>query len=410
MADIRASPSKLILILGGSYGGISTAHYVLKHVIPNLQDKSEYQVVLVSTSSQVICRPACPRALISDDLLPQNKLFVNISEQFKRYPTHAFHFVHGTAIKLDHTNRSVSIRLFDETQTVLSFHALVIATGASTPSPLHGLNKSNEATLRDSWAVFREALPAAKHIIIAGGGPTAIETAGELGEYLNGRAGWFNPRLANPNVAITVVTSGSQILPALRQSLATKAEKYLAQLGVTVIKNNRVEAVEPPNAGTEEALASKATLTLADGKTLQADLYIPATGTRPNIDFIDEVLLKDGRVETNLSTLRVDKAGVRIYAIGDVASYEQPTVHGIFGAVPILAGNLKRDLIGTGEDRVFKEDLRETQFVPIGQSKGVGAVMGYQLPSYLVWLIKGRDYALWTTGRLWNGEQWSKES
>lgn len=335
---------------------------------------------------------------------------MNIPEQFKRYPTHVFHFVHGTAFKLDHTNRSVLIRLFDETQTVLSFHALVIATGASTPSPLHGLNKSNETTLRDSWAVFREALPAAKHIILAGGGPTAIETAGELGEYLNGRAGRFDPRLANPKVAITVVTSGAQILPTLRQSLATKAEKYLAQLGVTVIKNNRVEAVEPPNAGMEGALASKATLTLADGKSLQADLYIPATGTRPNIDFIDEVLLKDGRVETNPSTLRVDKAGVRIYAIGDVASYAQPTVHGILGAVPILAGNLKRDLIGTGEDRVFKEDVRETQFVPIGQSKGVGAVMGYQLPSYLVWLIKGRDYALWTTGKLWNGEQWSKES
>lgn len=409
MVDIRASPPKTILILGGSYGGISSAHYILKHVIPNLPDKADYQVVLVSSSNQIICRPACPRALISDDLLPQNKLFVNISEQFKLYSTDAFHFVHGSVIKLDHTNRSVSIRLSDETQTVLSFHALVIATGASTPSPLHGLNTSDGTTLRDSWAVFRKALPTAKHIIIAGGGPTAIETAGELGEYLNGRAGWFNSRLANPKVAITVVTSGAQILPTLRQSLSTKAERYLAQLGVTVIKNTRVEAVEPPNAGAEGALTSKATLTLADGKTLQADLYIPATGTRPNIDFIDEVLLKDGRVETNPSTLRVDKAGVRIYAIGDVASYAKPSVHGILSAVPILAGNLKRDLIGAGEDRVFK-DVRETQLVPIGQSKGVGAAMGYQLPSYLVWLIKGRDYWLWTTVKLWNGEQWSKES
>jgi NADH dehydrogenase FAD-containing subunit len=203
------------------------------------------------------------------------------------------------------------------------------------------------------------------------------------------------------------VTSGVRILPTLRESLATKAEKFLAQIGATVIKNNKVLAVEPANAGMEGALISNATLTLADGSILQADLYIPATGTKPNTGFIDESLLKDGRVETNPSTLRVDKAGPRIYAIGDVASYARPAVHGILGAVPVLAANLKRDLLGTGEDRVFEEDVRETQLVPIGRSKGVGAAMGYQLSSFLVWLIKGRDYWLWTTGKLWSGEQWT---
>lgn len=32
-----------------------------------------------------------------------------------------------------------------------------------------------------------------------------------------------------------------------------------------------------------------------------------------------------------------------------------------------------------GKDRVFKEDTRETQMVPLGKSKGVGAAMGYQV-------------------------------
>ena len=64
----------------------------------------------------------------------------------------------------------------------------------------------------------------------------------------------------------------------------------------------------------------------------------------------------------------------------------------------------------TTEDRLFREDMRETQMVPIGKSKGVGAAMGYALPSFMIWLIKGRDYWLWTTGRLWSGKQWAKES
>jgi hypothetical protein len=49
------------------------------------------------------------------------------------------------------------------------------------------------------------------------------------------------------------------------------------------------------------------------------------------------------------------------------------------------------------------EDKGETQLVPIGRSKGVGALMGWEVPSWVVWAIKGRDYWLWTTGKLWSG-------
>lgn len=410
---------KSIIILGGSYGGISTTHYLLKHAVPQLPDKDAYQVILVSTSSEALCRPACPRALISDDMFNQAKLFVSIPKQFEQYPKDSFRFVHGTATKLDHSNRTVSISLTDGKPEDLAFHALVIATGATTPSPLLSLNQ-DENFLRSSWAEFRIALPTAKSIIIAGGGPAGVETAGELGEYLNGRSGWFSSKLVNPRVPITVVTSDSKILPSLRLSIATKAEKYLAQVGVTVIKNTRVKSVTPESAGAEKNLiASKATVTLEDGKTLDADLYIPAFGTRPNTSFIDKsLLLSDGRVETNASTLQVDKAGPRVYAVGDVGSYARPAVHVILNSVPVLGANIKRDLLlaagkketEVGEDRKFEEDTRETQMVPIGKSKGVGSAMGYALPSFLVWLIKGRDYWIWTTDGLWSGKQWAKES
>lgn len=300
----------------------------------------------------------------------------------------------------------------------IDFHALAIATGTSTPSPLLGLNRDHEF-LRTNWTAFRKILPTAKSIVIAGGGPAGVETAGELGEYLNGRAGWFSSKLVNPKVSITVVTSSSRILPVLRPTIADEAEKYLATVGVTVIKNARVKTVAPYGAGIDSALTTKATLTLMDGKTLETDLYIPATGTRPNTSFIHEALLtSDGRVDTNASTLRVDKAGPRVYAVGDVASYARPAIHAIINAIPVLCGNIQRDLLlasgkaesSVSEDRVFKEDTRETQLVPIGKSKGVGAAMGYRLPSFLVWLIKGRDYWLWTTGGLWSGKQWAQKS
>ena len=408
---------KNIVVLGGSYGGVSIAHYLLKHVLPKLPDTTSYQVTMVNPSSTVMCRPACPRALISDEMFPQEKLFVNIPTVFEQYSKGSFHLIQGTATELDHTNRTVSVSLATGNTQKIDFYALVIATGASTPSPLLGLNR-NEEYLRESWTTFRKALPIAKSIVIVGGGPAGIETAGELGEYLNGRPGWFTSKPAEPKVLITVVNGGSKILPALRPAIAKKAEEYLASVGVTILKNTRVKAVEPQGAGTEN-VSSKAKLTLEDGKTLDADLYIPATGTRPNTGFVNETLLTpDGRIDTNASTLRVDKAGPRIYAVGDVASSARPAVHLVFNAIPVLGANIKRDLLlasgqeksSVGEDRVFTEDTRETQMVPIGKSKGVGAAMGYQLPSFMVWLIKGRDYWLWTTGGLWSGKQWAKES
>lgn len=219
---------------------------------------------------------------------------------------------------------------------------------------------------------------------------------------------------------ITVVTAGDQVLPIIRPSLAKKAEGYLATVGVTVIKNTRVTRISPEGAGTADNLTSPTTVTMSDGKTMQTDLYIPAVGTQPNTAFIDKSLLtSDGRVSTNPSTLRVETstAGSRIYAIGDCASYSRPAIHLMMEAIPVLCSNIKRDLLldagvpGTEvpKERTYKVDTLETQLVPIGKSKVVGAAMGWSLPSWLVWAIKGRDYWLWTTGPVWSGKQWTKE-
>ncbi|CAI7598319.1 unnamed protein product [Penicillium pancosmium] len=391
--SLQTPPEKNILILGGSYGGISTAHYLLKNVIPSLSGASQYEVTL-------------------------DKLFVDISSMFNKYPDGRFRFLHGKAAAVDHTKRVASVKLPSGKEEEIEYHALIIATGASTPSPALGLNNDVQQ-LRSSWAAIRKALPTAKSIVIAGGGPAGVETAGELGEYLNGVPRWISSRSNPPKVDIKIVTSTANILPVLRSEIAQTAEKYLANVGVTVIKNVRVKKIEPSNSGEDKnaQIAVPTTVTLDNGQILEADLYIPATGTTPNTGFLDETLLaSDGRVETNKSTLRVEKAGMRVYAIGDAASFARPTVHSIFKAVPVLCANIKRDLLisdgateaEAGEDCIFTEDTREAQLVPIGRSKGVGAVMGYRLPSFLIWLIKGRDYFLWTTGKLWSGEQWTK--
>lgn len=407
-----------IVILGGSFSGVGCIHYLLKHVIPKLPDPASYQVVLVSPSAEVVCRPATVRALISDDLLNQEQLWTNIRSTLEtQYSKSVFRFVHGRATALETDARAVDVELVESPGSTerIEYHSLIIATGAATPSPLFSMNR-DAAGLRDSWAEFRKAMPAAKHIVLAGGGPTGVETAAELGEHLNGRAGWFNSKLENPKVAITLVTSASKILPNLRESIAETAEGYLAQLGVTIVKNVKVTNVSPDGSGMTE-LGTKTEIALSDGRTLNADIYIPAVGMTPNTSFVPaELLAEDGRVKVNASTLRVEGAGPRVYAFGDVSNLARPSIYFIKLAMPTLCHNIKRDLLvaaGKSEsslenDRQWKEDKRETQVVTVGKSKGVGAAMGTRLPSWLVWWLKGRDTGVAMTAGFWSGKDFEK--
>jgi NADH dehydrogenase FAD-containing subunit len=394
-----------ILILGASYAGLSLTHYLLKHIFLSLPN---HRIILVSPSQNVMCRPACPRAMISDTFFNQSKLFVDVATQLEQYPSHQWNFIHGMAVKVDHGARTAVVqRSGDGVQKIVRFHALVVATGASTISPL----LSNGPDRAESWRLFRSALTYARKIVIAGGGPTGVEIAGELGDHLNGR-----DEARNERVEIILVTSAKRILPDVRSSIAGKAEEYLSALGVTIVKGTKVMGIEPTDAGRRlSSLSNPATITLSSGEELQADLYIPATGTSPNTSFLSSDLLStDFRVTTNPQTLRIDIAGERMYTLGDCSAAFRPAIHNIIASVPVLGENIGKDLmLASGsegvtsiDDKLFKADLRESQLVPIGTRKGVGAVMGWSLPSWLVWLIKGRDYWLWTTSRLWSGKQW----
>ena len=407
---------KNILILGASYAGVSVAHYLLRHAIPKLPSPSSYTVVLVSPSTSFYCRTASPRALITDDAFPQKDLFKAIEPLFARYPKENFRFVHGKATKWDTDARSVVIDLSDKSkgQETVSYHSLLVATGSATPSPLMGVH-DGDAQLKSQWATFRAALSSAKHIVIAGGGPTGIETSAELGEHLNGKPGWFAGKLKDPKVKITVV-AGTRLLPVLRTGITDKAEPMLAKLGVTVLKGTKVQGVSPPDAGTKTNVATKATVTLSDGKTLDADLYIPSTGYIPSTTFAPSTLLADdGRIKVD--SFRVPNAGDRVYALGDCSDYARQAVHILLEAIPIAGNTMKRDLfLAEGlkdkapAEKTFKGDTRETQLVPIGISTVLGAFNGYSIPGMMVSQIKGKHYWLNTLDKLWTGEQFAKEA
>ena len=401
--------TETILILGGSFAGIGAAHYALRHTIPQLPKKDgiTYTVTLVNPSKEFYWRIAGPRAVVSKTMVPPRKYLYPIEPGFA-YAKGSFHFVQGTATHVDTAGQTVSVSTPSGQQSI-QYAALIIATGFTTPSPLF-TQPIDGPDLESVYNDFQKDLQTAKHVVIGGGGPVGVETAGEIAEFLNGKPGFLSSSPKHYRTKVTLVCADKKMLPVLREAISKKAEKYLKRLGVDVLYNTKVVSATPNEDG-------KTPVQLGNGETIEADLYIDATGVRPNTSFLPKEWLDTrNRISSNPRTLRVDAAGPRVYALGDVGSYSRGGAMDLQDALPVVMTNLKTDLAShisgqaPGPDRLYTSNSKESQLVPVGTGKGVGAMMGWKLPSFFVWMIKGRDYMI---GMLAvptvNGDAWKKE-
>jgi NAD(P)H-nitrite reductase large subunit len=117
---------------------------------------------------------------------------------------------------------------------------------------------------------------------------------------------------------LAVVEREPHVLPRMLDFAAAKiVETWLASKGVAVHCGTTVQAVEPASGG-------KKHVSLADGRRLDVDLVVVATGIRPNIALLEgsgialnQGILVNARCQTNDSS---------IYAGGDVA--QGPALYG----------------------------------------------------------------------------------
>lgn len=392
-----------IVVLGASSAGLQSTHYIMKHILPVLKQNkkdAKYHVYLISPSTKWMFRVASPRVAASTTRMASEKLFFDIAECLKPYPKADITFIQAAATGLNEASRAVSFRRAGSSnEEELYYHALIVATGSRTHYQAFSLSDDTQSTI-DAIKLTNEKVRTAKDIVIVGGGPTAVEFAGEVAEHRNGKPGWFSS--INKTANITLVTSAKQLLPALRPAIAKIAETKLNALGVEVLYNQRVESTH--------VAGNRTVIMLGKGDTLEADLYVPALGVTPNSGFLPAHLLnQQNYLVTNPKTTRVDAAGARVYAVGDIASYSRNNIVDIIGSLPVLFVNLKRDLLSynamlpdakpKGKDREYVPETREMQFVLVGSGGGVGAMMGYKIPSWVVWVLKGRDFMLGMSGK-----------
>jgi apoptosis-inducing factor 2 len=392
------SETRNIVILGASIGGLSTAHYLVRHTLPRLQkaQNAKYVLHLVDPSTHFWWHIAAPREIVSVKEMKHSQCFVPIMDGFKQYPhaKDAIVFHHGSAVDLDTKARKVTIKTKEGDSEFLDYYALVIATGIRSPTPLTTL-QGDYTVSQKALEEANEQLSSAKEIVIAGGGPVGVEVAGEIGYRYKGKA------------TITLIAGASKLIPVYRESRAKKVQKLLEKVGVTVVYNAKVT-------GSKQTSEGKTDVQLDNGKTMTADVYIPAFGVQPNTEWLPTSLKgKNGYVNTNPKTLHVDSAGPRVYAAGDVAGADRGGVLNAFSSIPVLGANITHDLLGDAKlgdvpEKTYKRNDGETQLVPVGPKAGVGAFNGFSIPSFLVTQFKGKDYMVGQMGNITEGKKWSK--
>jgi NADH dehydrogenase FAD-containing subunit len=388
-----------IVILGASFSGLGTAHYICKHILPKLSavENVKYTLHIVSPSTHFWWNISAPRAIVSTEEIKHEKYFIPVMDGFKQYSNlqDSVFFHHGAATAMDLKNRSVTITRPNEELENLDYYALVIATGVRSPTPLttlHGDHTISTTALDD----MNVKLATAKEIVIGGGGPVAVETAGEIGSHLNGR-----------EAKITLITGAEKLLPALSKSRAAKAEKLLGKVGVTVRYSTKIS-------NSRETEGGKTEITLDDGTVLHCDVYIPAFGVAPNTEFLPAQLKSaTAHVAATESTLRVDAAGPRVYAAGDVAGVDKGGVLNMYNSLPVLGANIAHDLfedakVSSFTERKYVFKSSETQVVPVGPSGGVGAFNGFGLPGFVVAFAKGKDYLAGNITGFTEGKKFTK--
>ncbi|KAL8201524.1 hypothetical protein R6Q57_012863 [Mikania cordata] len=251
-------------------------------------------------------------------------------------------FWEAECTKIDAANKKVfchsviDSNLVGKKDFTLDYDYLVVATGAevntfNTPGVMeycHFLKEVEDAQKirRSVIDCFEKAiLPDLTeeerrtnlHFVIVGGGPTGVEFAAELHDFVHEDLVKLYP-MVKDLVRITVIQSGDHILNTYDSRISTFAEKKFARDGIDVHTGCRVLGVS------DKELSMKVKST-GESVSVPHGLVVWSTGvsTRPVVkDFMDQIGQGKRKVLATDEWLRV-KGCEDVYAIGDCATIDQ---------------------------------------------------------------------------------------
>ena len=359
-----------VLILGGGFAGVGAAQKL---------EKADVEVVLVDRHDYHTFQPLLYQ--LATGLLEQTAVGHSLRDLLEEHDNTSVHKATVTAVDLG--AREVT---FAEIPP-LSYDFLVLGLGAEVnffgtdgaaehAFPMYTLPNAVrlkdhllerwEAAERDPGLVDDGAL----NVVIVGGGPTGVETAGAVAELYRADLAKDYPTLPQDEARVILVEAGPELFSMFKPKLREYTAKALADRTVEIETGKIVSSVSPTR------------VTLKDGEELKAHTLVWGAGLQGNalVQSLGLELQRGNRIGVGPDLTIPEHPDV--YALGDIAAIvDAKTQQALpqLGSVALQSGEHAGEEIArriTGKDtKPFKYKDKGTMAM-IGRRAAVVQMLG----------------------------------
>jgi NADH dehydrogenase len=364
-----------VVIIGAGFGGLRAARAL---------EQAPVDVILVDRNNYHLFQPLLYQVATAG--LSTDEIAQPVRAILSRQANLAFRMADVRAVDFD-------ARSVHTSAGPIPYDALILAAGGTThffglqqlAQHAYGLKDlQNAEQIRNHLLhLFEEALYERDEqrlrgmltFVVAGGGPTGVESAGAIAEMVRSILQRDYPGLDATKTRVILLEAAGRLLPAMPDDLAAYTLSSLEKLGVEVKLGAAVQDYEGK------------IVRLASGESIPASTLIWAAGVKaaPLFEALPVEKAAQGRVKV-LSTLQIP-AHPEVFVIGDAAHLPEPLP--MIAPVAMQQGrhaaeNILRLVAGEPlKDFVYRDPgLMAT----IGRSRAVAQIGPLKLRGLMAWL------------------------
>ena len=369
-----------IVIIGGGFGGLNFLHKA---------KKSDNEFILIDKTNHHLFQPLLYQ--VATAVLSPADIAVPIRHLFNNDKN-----VNVILGEVKDIEKDSNLLTLDDGE-IISYDYLILSVGSKHSyfgkndwsKYSNGLKIINDALdIRDRILKAFEKAEKEKdelkrqeylNFVIVGAGPTGVEMAGSIAEiaFKNMKKEYRNFDTSDANVYL--IEAGPKILSMFSEKLATKAEQYLKDLGVTVRKNEKVINI-------------KKNILTTESSEIATDNIIWAAGNEasPLIKKLDTDTDLQGRALVDEYCLIKDSNN--IFVIGDASNFKNKNNKSLPGIAPVAIQQ------GRYLAKIIKSNIKNKEMKPfkytdkgmmatVGKFKAVGVVGNLEITGLIAWLF-----------------------
>lgn len=372
-----------VLIVGNGFGGT----YTLKGLHQVLKDNPHVELTLIGEKNYFLFTPLL-HEIATGGINPQN-----ILEPIRKVLGHCMkNFYLGKVEFIDLKKQEVTVA-----DNKIHYDYLVLAPGARTnfydthnaekycftlKSVEDAIKLRNHCVTqmeRASHTTNSEERQKILRFVVIGGGPTGVELATELQEYIKDTFSYYYNKEIIDDASIILIDRGTRLVSSFGLKVSDRSLQIVKDKGIEVMLNTSVLEVDAGG------------VRLADGTNICTETAIWVAGIKPaQLNFDTEVEKSpEGQLIVN-EYLQIT-GHENVFAIGDVASFKQndsplPALAQVAeGAAWNVSENIER-MIHHKKLQPFTY-THKGYLLSLGKWMAIGSMAGITFSGHLTWLL-----------------------